>query len=398
MTKPAFQRAFVPVLASRLAESRHTMQILAGPRQVGKTTGVLQAIKSWGPNRSHFVSGDEVNVPDHAWLRAHWEKAREKAGHGAPAVLVLDEIQRLAQWSTTVKSLWDEDTRHRLPLHVVLLGSSALLMQKGLTESMAGRFEILPVAHWSLAEEAKAFGWGLDQHLLFGGYPGPAGLASDPARWRAQVRQALVEPALSRDVLAMGTIEKPELLRQLFRAACQHAGQVVSYSKLLGQLTDKGNTTILAHYQALLERAWLILGLQKFSGSIERTRASSPKWLPLAPALITATSDQAWNDWTRPGEARGQLVEAAVGAHLARQCRHKSWWLGYWSQGDAEVDYVLKTPSQLWGIEVKSGRARNLRSLNLFLKKYPKARPMVIAGEGGTLDQFLLSDLQHLDQ
>jgi predicted AAA+ superfamily ATPase len=388
-----FQRAFVAQLSGRLAEPRRSIQLLTGPRQVGKTTGVLQALKGWAAGSTHFVSADSASPADEAWLRAQWAKARELSA-AKPAVLVLDEIQRVPRWSSLVKGLWDEDSRHERPLHAVLLGSSALLLQKGLTESLAGRFETLPVAHWSLPEEAKAFHWDLEQHLHFGGYPGLSHLIQDPERWRLQVRSGLIAPAIQRDVLAMARIDKPALLERLFTAACHHAAQVVSYNKLLGQLTDQGNSAILAHYQALLERAWLILGLQKYSGSTERSRASSPKWLPLAPALVTATNDRDWSEWSRPGEARGQLVEAAVGAHLARQCRQHGWWLGYWADGNAEVDYVVKAQGRVWAIEVKSGRARNTRSLGLFLKKYPKATPLIVEGEGGGLKKFLTGELE----
>jgi predicted AAA+ superfamily ATPase len=393
MPSAPYTRPFVRALAQRLAEPRRHIQILAGPRQVGKTTGALQALAHWNAKNAHFASADDVNAPDDAWLRSQWALARDKAGQGKHgAVLVVDEVQRVKHWSTAVKGLWDQDSRQKTDLKVVLLGSSALMLAKGLTESLAGRFEPLPVGHWSFAESRQAFGWGLREQLLFGGYPGPAAMVKDPARWRAQVREALVEPALNRDVLATALVEKPALLRRLFTAACQHAAQVVSYNKLLGQLTDRGNVTILSHYQTLLEHAWLIVGLQKYSGSVERSRASSPKWLPLAPALLTAVSDLGWQEWEKPGEARGQLVEATVGAHLAEQCRRRSWKLWYWREGNDEVDYVVQGDGQLWAVEVKSGRARNARGLTAFLKRYPKARPLIVEGDRD-LEAFLMKDL-----
>src|SRR3990172_2596029 len=241
---PSFQRDYAAVLASRLGEPRRFLHVVAGPRQVGKTTLVQQVLAAF--NRpSVFVSADEPALRDTAWLAAQWERARlltKDAGkHGA--VLALDEAQKVSGWSEAVKRLWDEDTRARLPLRVVLLGSAPLLVQRGLAESLAGRFEILHLPHWSFAEMRAAFGYSLEQYLYFGGYPGAAPLADDPPRWRRYLLDALIETTIARDVLLLTRVDKPALLRRLFELGCRYSGQVLSYTKMLCQLHDAGNTT-----------------------------------------------------------------------------------------------------------------------------------------------------------
>ena len=274
---PNFQRQGTTVLAGRLEEPRRFLQVLAGPRQVGKTTLVHQVLENLDLP-SVFASADEPTLRDTTWLVAQWEQARLAARDAGRrgAVLALDEAQKIPAWSETVKRLWDEDSRHRLPLRVVLLGSSPLLVERGLTESLAGRFEILHLPHWSFDEMRAAFGFTLEQYLYFGGYPGAAPLADDPTRWRRYVLDALVEATLSLDVLLMTRVDKPALLRQLFELGCRFSGQVLSYTKMLGQLQDAGNTTTLAHYLELLAGAGMLTGLSKHSGRELRRRDSSP--------------------------------------------------------------------------------------------------------------------------
>jgi uncharacterized protein len=381
------QRDFVGVLLKRLAEPRRFIQAVLGPRQVGKTTGVLQALKLL-KSPSFYVSADEEAAPGFAWVVSQWQRARQL---GPDTVLVLDEVQKAAQWSDAVKKCWDEDSRNGNGPRVVLLGSAALKVGHGLKESLAGRFEILPVEHWGWAESREAFSWDLKTWICFGGYPGLAGLARDPVRFKRALRESIVEPVLNRDILSHVSIEKPALLRALFVAACQHAAEVVSYNRFLGQLTDKGNVTILSHYKELLEDTWLIQGLPKWSGSPLQRRASSPKWLPLAPALVTGTSDLPIGEWMSRPEAWGRLVEAAVGCHLAALCRDRDWSLYYWRDGNAEVDYVIKSEGGLAAVEVKSGSLhKRPRGLDAFLKRWPKARAWVVAQEGGMkLEEFL---------
>jgi len=251
---------------------------------------------------------------DRAWIAAEWDEARPLTGDGRDALLVLDEVHKITQWSETVKRLWDEDTRADRPLRVLLLGSSPLLVQRGLAESLAGRFEIIRVGRWSLREMRDAFGWDVERYVFFGGHPGAAELVDDSPRWGTYVRDALIETTISRDVLLLQPIQKPALLRQLFALACEYSARVVSCTKLLGQLQDKGNTATLAHYLELLEGAGMIRGLQKYSGSRVRQRGSSPKLLALNTALVSAMPGLTFADARRDpgvwGRARGRLRRA----------------------------------------------------------------------------------------
>jgi hypothetical protein len=233
-----YQRAEARVLAARLAEPRRFVQVVAGPRQVGKTTLVRQVTDGL---RCPVVtaSADEPTLRGPDWIETQWEAARLRVAAGG-AVLVLDEVQKIPGWSETVKRLWDEDTRRRANLRVVLLGSAPLLIQRGLTESLAGRFETIRLGHWSFVEMEAAFGWSLEQYVFYGGYPGAAPLVADPPRWTRYVLDALVETTISRDVLLLTRVDKPALLRRLFELGCRYSGQVLSYTKMLGQLHDAG--------------------------------------------------------------------------------------------------------------------------------------------------------------
>ena len=236
------------LILSRLRSPRRFIQVLAGPRQSGKTTLATQALKALEMT-SHYASADEPSLKDNAWVEAQWDIARirSSAGRRRSTLLVLDEVQKIPGWSEVVKRLWDEDSRARRPVKVLLLGSSPLMMQSGLTESLAGRFELIPVPHWSFAEMRDGFGWDLNRFLYFRGYPGAAALVRQQQRWRRYIVDRLIETALSRDILLLTRVDKPALLRQLFQLGCDFSGQILSYNKMLGQLQDAGNTTTLAH-------------------------------------------------------------------------------------------------------------------------------------------------------
>lgn len=388
-----FKRNAFHELRKRVDEPRRFIQVLAGPRQTGKTTvarQVIEAVKT----PSLYATADEPALKNAAWLEQQWEAARHLVRTGprgeTKALFVLDEIQKLPGWSETVKRLWDEDTAASRPLQVVLLGSSPLLVQRGLTESLAGRFEVIPVTHWSFTEMREAFGWNLDQYLYYGGYPGAAALVGDPDRWSRYVLDSLVETSISRDILLMSRVDKPALLRSVFALGCAYSGQVLSYQKMAGQLQDAGNTTTLAHYLELLEGAGMIRGLQKYAGQFVRRRASSPKLLVMNTALMTASCGMGMGEALGDIHFRGRLVESAVGATLANGAMGGRLELFYWGGANREVDFVLRAGKKLTAIEVKSGRRRDqLPGMEAFCREFPVTRKLLVGADGIPLEEFL---------
>ncbi|MFA5809007.1 MAG: ATP-binding protein [Thermoleophilia bacterium] len=389
-----FKRATYQLLLKHVTEPRRFIQVLSGPRQTGKTTLARQVMEGFkGP--SHYATADEPTLKDQVWVEEQWEIARVAATAGGKrrkTLLVLDEIQKISDWSETVKRLWDEDAASGLPLQVMVLGSAALLVQKGLSESLAGRYEVIHVTHWSFGEMREAFGWELDQYIFYGGYPGAAALVRDHERWAAYIREALIEPTISRDILLMTRVDKPALLRQLFDFGCAYSGQILSYQKMLGQLQDARNTTTLAHYLDLLNGAGLLTGLQKYSGQLVRKRSSSPKLLALNTALMTAPTQMKLSEARQDGEYWGHLVETAVGASLANGLTGKAAELTYWKVRDHEVDFVISRGKQLVAIEVKSGKRKDsLPGMTAFSRAYAGARKLLVGADGIPIDEFLLT-------
>lgn len=390
-----YRRQQVSVLSSRLAEQRRFIHVVTGPRQVGKTTLVLQALAGQGLP-TIYASADEPGLRDAAWLRQNWEAARLQSGTGK-AILVLDEIQKITDWSETVKYLWDADTREEIQLQVVILGSAPILIGRGLTESLAGRFETLHAPHWSWPEMRDAFGLTLDEYVFFGGYPGSIPLKDDWSRWRRYVLDSLIETALSRDILLLTRIDKPALLRRLFMLACEYSGRELSYTKMLGQLQDAGNTTTLAHYLDLLTGAGMVTGLQKFAGETVRRRASSPKLQVFNTALMTAVIGRNLEEAKADRQYWGRLVESAVGAHLVNAAAGGSIDVHYWRSGNYEVDFVLARGKTVTALEVKSGRSTAAHSgMTRFTEEFGPARTLLVGNEGLGLEQFLNLDLGDL--
>ncbi|MDZ7792079.1 MAG: ATP-binding protein [Xanthomonadales bacterium] len=388
-----FRRFQAAELSRRLAEPRRWIQIVTGARQVGKTTLVQQVTDAIHlPVR--FASADEPSLRDRDWLVSQWEAARfELAESGG--ILVVDEVQKVEQWSEVVKRLWDEDSRKERPLKVVLLGSAPLLLQQGLTESLAGRFETLHLPHWSFSEMREAFDFSLEDYLYFGGYPGAAPLVGEPERWRRYILDALVETTIARDVLLLTRVDKPALLRRLFELGCRFSGQVLSYTKMLGQLHDAGNTTTLAHYLELLEAAGMLAGLQKYAGNAVRQRASSPKLQVFNTALMTALSGMSPEQARADGEFYGRLVESAIGAHLVNEAARGACELYYWRQGDREVDFVVRAAQRLYAIEVKSTARRDgLSGMAAFRKIFDPDRSLLVGADGIDLAEFLSRPLE----
>lgn len=384
-------------LARRLGESRRFMQVVAGPRQVGKTTLVQSVVDGLNvPVR--FVSADEPTLRGGLWIEQQWQTARlllaDADKHGA--VLVLDEIQKIPAWSETVKRLWDEDTRAKRNLRVVLLGSAPLLIARGLSDSLAGRFEVIHLAHWTFAEMRAAFGWTLEQYLFYGGYPGAAPLIRDPKRWTRYVIDALVETSISRDVLLLSRVDKPALLRRLYELACRYSGQLLSYTKMLGQLQDSGNVTTLAHYLDLLAGAGMVCGLQKYAGDTARSRGSIPKLQVMNTALMTAQSGLTFKEARADQEFWGRLVESAVGAHLANAAAAGECEVFYWRERNHEVDFVVTAGRRLISIEVKSTRApQHHAGSAAFAAAFKPHRSLLVGGDGIALEDFLEMPVSH---
>ena len=363
---------------------------------MGKTT-LIQGVIADLDSPTHYASADEPRMQERTWLEQQWDQARLLAGEQkGGAILVLDEIQKIPQWPVTVKLLWDTDSRKRVPLKVVLLGSAPLLIQRGLTESLAGRFEVIRAPHWSWSEMRDAFGWSLEEYLYYGGYPGSAGLIGEPDRWRYYIRDSLVETTISRDILLMSRVDKPALLRRMFDLACDYSGQILSYQKMLGQLMDAGNTVTLAHYLELLGSAGMVTGLQKFSHGKVRSRGSSPKLQVLNTALMTAHSEHSLDELRRSPEMWGRLVESAVGAHLLNTAHGTTIEVAYWRDRNWEVDFVLHQGKKVVAIEVKSGRSREcLPGMEAFSKAYKPLRKLLVGSQGIGLEEFFLKPAAH---
>ena len=390
-----FRRPQATELARRLAEPRRFIQVVAGARQVGKTT-LVQQVTEAAKVPVRYASADEPTLRGAEWIAQQWEAARLSADSGG-AILVLDEVQKAANWSEAVKRLWDEDTRARSALKVVLLGSAPLLVQRGLTESLAGRFEVLHLPHWSFAEMRAAFGFSLEEYVYFGGYPGAASLVHEPDRWRRYILDALIETTIARDVLLLTRVDKPALLRRLFELGCRYSGQVLSYTKMLGQLHEAGNTTTLAHYLELLDGAGLLTGLAKYSGRAVRQRGSSPKLQVLNTALMSAQSGLSLEEARADREFWGRLVESAVGAHLANAAAVGECELFYWHEGNQEVDFVVRVGRTLIAIEVKSGRSRDTPpGLTAFAEAFKPVRKLLVGGDGLAVEEFLLAPVARL--
>ena len=384
-------------LLKRLKEKRRFMQVLAGPRQTGKTTLVRQVMTA-SRLPAHYASADEPALRgDRTWLEQQWDIARLKAEAGKTgALLVLDEIQKITNWPNVVKLLWDADTHSGVALKVVLLGSAPLLIQSGQTESLAGRFEVISVPHWSFAEMREAFHWNLEQYIFYGAYPGAAGLIEDPARWRRYILDSLIETTIARDILSMSRVDKPALLRRVFCLGCAYSGQILSYQKMIGQLTDAGNTTTLAHYLELLQGAGMLAGLAKYSGGPARQRGSSPKLQVLNTALMSAQDHRSLAEARHDGDYWGRLVESCIGAQLFNSGFGANIKVMYWRERNQEVDFVLQAGTTTAAIEVKSGGRRASRpGMEAFARQFRPKRQLLVGRQGIPLEEFLSQPAAH---
>ena len=383
-----YKRPVYNQLLSRLKEPRRFIQILAGPRQVGKTTISKQIVGS-DVIKAHYASADEPTLKDSSWIREQWEITRVLAKENKSemgVLLILDEVQKLPKWSEVVKKMWDQDTWDKANIKVILLGSSTLLIQDGLTESLA----LIPVCHWSFTECMDAFGLSVEQFIYFGGYPVVASLIQDEQRWSQYIIDSIIETSISRDIMLMTRVNKPALLRRLFELGCRYSGQILSYQKMLGQLQDTGNATTLAHYLDLLCGAGMIAGLEKFTQAAVRQKASSPKLQVFNTALMTAQGSQSFFSAQTNREEWGRFVESAIGAHLINTTRGTKIKVFYWREGNMEVDFVLSNGSDVVAIEVKSGKKiTNFSGMKVFTERFGPKRILVVGDMGISIKEFL---------
>jgi predicted AAA+ superfamily ATPase len=386
-----FERHHKSLLLNRLMnEKRQFIQVVFGPRQVGKTTMIGQILKETTAP-SHYVSADGVSSDQQIWINQQWEIGRlllKQSGKNE-GLLVFDEIQKIENWSEAVKREWDFDSLNGTGLKLVLLGSSRILLQQGLTESLAGRYETTYMGHWSFNEMQEAFGYNEDQFIWFGGYPGAASLIQDEKRWKQYVLDSLIESSISRDILMLTRVDKPALMRRLFVLGCQYSGQILSFNKILGQLLDAGNTTTLSNYLNLLDTAGLLNGIEKYSPDLIRQRSSSPKFQVYNTALMSAQNELTFQEIKMKPELWGRWVESAVGAHLINSSRSGGFTVHYWRERNDEVDFVLQYHGKVMAIEVKSGARAKLTGMDAFQKKFAHSKVFLIGTNGLPVSQFL---------
>ena len=364
--------------------------MLIGPRQVGKTTLIKQLLQETDI-LSHFVTADDLYAADTTWIKREWDniRLRMRQNNSSEALFIVDEIQKAPNWSEAVKKEWDSDSFTDTNIKVILLGSSRLLIQKGLTESLAGRFELVKITHWSFDEMRDAFDWNIDQYIYFGGYPGSASLISDEERWRNYIRESLVETTISKDILMMTRIDKPVLLKRLFDIGCKYSSQILSLTKIQGELQESGNLTTLSSYLTILGEAGLLTGLEKYASDIIRKRASKPKFQTYNNALLTAAQNISFEKLLNDPKEWGRFAESAVGAHLINSGINHKFNVYYWNQGGFEVDYVIEKGNKTIAIEVKSGKDCTNKGISLFNEAFHPQSLYIIGTTGIPFEQFL---------
>ncbi|MGK5083181.1 ATP-binding protein [Bdellovibrionota bacterium FG-1] len=358
--------SFIQQLEHNIKLNTGLLQVIIGPRQVGKTTTILEYLEHQHAGRFHYVSADAVFHASHDWLAEQWQIAFQQR-----KLLVVDEIQKCENWSETIKTLWDQFKREKKTLTCILLGSSSLQIQKGLTESLTGRFQLIKVFHWNACESKRGYGLSFEDYLRYGGYPGSYPLIKTND-WTGFVKQSIISTVIEKDILQYQNVKSPALFKQAFEILISYPAQEISYTKLLGQIQDKGNTDLIKYYISLYEGAFLIKALEKFSEKTIKVKSSSPKILPLAPCLYYLSVLDQYD-----GTERGRAFELAVGAQLVRADGD----LYYWREGDFEVDFVLKVGRNIYAIEVKSGRKKKKSGLLQFKEKYPRAKMIFITPE-----------------
>lgn len=392
-----FKRAQFKELLSRILEPRDKIQVISGPRQVGKSTLVKQVLQE--TTVPHLlVSADNVEETNNTWIGEMWAtaRARMRAAKMDEYLLVIDEVHKLDNWSEAVKKEWDEDTFNDRNLKVVILGSSRLLLKDGLTESLAGRYELIRMPHWSYAEMHEAFNMDVDHFIYFGGYPGGAKYINDERRWRRYIKDSIIAPAIEHDVLQTKTIYKPALMKQMFELGCTYSSEELSLNKMLGQLQDAGNVTTLASYLSTLDESRLLCGLQKYAYDNARKYNSVPKFIVFNTALLSAQSGTTFNKAFTTPKLWGRWVESAVGAYLLNQADEYDYKLYYWREREDEVDFIIEYNKQSIAIEVKSGRRTTNEGLGVFRDRFHPKQFFVVGSGGVPIEEFLRWDIGNL--
>lgn len=395
--KHMYRRAEYLTIKSRLEEPRKFIQVVMGPRQVGKSTVVKQVLQELDAPYQ-FFSADNVPASDSAWVSNCWAAVRslKESKKCEDIVLVIDEIQKIANWSEVVKKEWDDDTFHDCNIKVLLLGSSRVLLEKGLSESLSGRFEEIRMTHWSYPEMRDCFGFSLDQYLFYGGYPGAASLVADAERYQQYIQSAIVETSINKDILMDTPISKPALLRQTFELGAAYSGQMLSLTKMLGALQDAGNTTTLAGYVQLLDESGMLNGLQKYSIDTARRKSSVPKFQVYNNALKTIYSPLTFGQAILDRKAWGHIFESGVGAYIISQAFVHRFEVFYWRERNDEVDFVLRKKGSVVAVEVKSNAEKNTAGLSAFKKVYNPQTALIVGGGGIRAEDFLSMNLRKL--
>lgn len=392
------QRTQLQQLKNRLqSEKRRFIQVLFGPRQVGKTTLVSQFCAQTSMVY-YSISADGIALDNNSWISQQWETSRIKLKESGKkeALLVIDEIQKIENWSELVKKEWDADTKNKIELKVILLGSSRLLLQHGLTESLAGRYESIYINHWSYNEMKKGFGLSPEEFVWFGAYPGAAELIKDEIRWKKYISDSLIETSISKDILMLTRVDKPALMKRLFELGCTYSSQILSYSKIVGQLQDAGNTTTIAHYLQLLDSAGLLGGIEKFSPQLFRQRSSSPKFQVHNTSLMTALQPKKFDEVFSQPDLWGRWVESAIGAHLLNASIVDDFNLFYWRHRTDEIDFVLEKNGTVIALEVKSGLKQKAKGMDAFNKTFKPKKLILIGDAGIKWQEFLTIDPKNL--
>ena len=394
-----YKRAEYQVIKNRMEEPRKFIQVVIGPRQVGKSTVVKQVLQDLNMPYQLF-SADNVPATNSAWVSNCWAAVRSLlANKGFESIiLVIDEIQKIANWSEVVKKEWDDDTFHDRNIKVLLLGSSRVLLEKGLSESLGGRFEEIRMSHWSYNEMKDCFGFTLDEYMYYGGYPGSADLIREPDRWEQYIQSAIIEATINKDILMDTPIGKPALLRQTFELGASYSGELLSLTKMLGSLQDAGNTVTLAGYINLLDESGLLCGLQKYSIDAARQRGSIPKFQVYNNALKMVYSTRTFDQAIMDRAEWGRIYESAIGTWLVSQAFVHRFEVFYWRDRSDEVDFVLRKKGAVVAIEVKSNAEKNTKGLTTFKNKFQPNQAFIVGDGGIRAEDFLTMDVRLLFQ